>query len=91
MRLGNAGLAVDSAAEINGRWVDGPEEWGGVSLLICGVESPGYRAAARERKLDRLTPDQRDVALANLASSSPSTHSALPRSVWKESANAIDM
>lgn len=66
MRLGNHGLAVDSAAEENGRWVKAPAEWGDVDLLICGTESHAYRAAEREKKLDRMTPDQRLVALSEL-------------------------
>lgn len=66
MRLGNKGLAVDSAAEENGRWVDGPAEWGDVKLLICGTESRAYRAALRERYSDKVTPEQREMMIAEL-------------------------
>lgn len=67
MRLGNPCLAVDSSAEVNGRWITGPEEWGPCRLLISGVESPAYRAAARTLKIDKMALEQREAALAQLA------------------------
>ncbi len=66
MRLGNKHLAVDTAAEENGRWVKGPEDWGDVDLLICGTESRAYRAALRERHSDSMTHEQREVMVAEL-------------------------
>lgn len=64
MRLGNPGLAVDSADMENGRWINIPEFGGNVRLKLASMRCRAYREAASARRLAELEGDQLEVASA---------------------------
>jgi len=70
MRIGNPGVAIDTAAEENGKWFDAPAEWGGISVCVASAFSVQYQAATEASKLrDEKDPSRREAIVADLVAS----------------------